>query len=63
MTGTDDLLTVPEVADTLRTGPWQITKMCRKGTLRATKPGKQWLIPRSAVDELLAAHSNEQAAS
>ena len=57
------LLTVAEVADILRIGPWQVTKWCRSGKLRASKPGNAWLIRSDAVDELLAEHSNEAASA
>lgn len=56
-------LTVAEVADILRCTIWSVLDMCRKGRIRASKPGRAWLIPRDAVDELLAEHSNEAAAS
>ena len=59
----DALLTVAEVADIMRIGPWQVATWCREGKLRASKPGKAWLITPDAVEEFLAAHSNEAAAS
>lgn len=58
-----ELRTVAEVAEQLRMTPWQVTKMCREGKLRATKPGKSWLIPTDAVADLLDAHRNDRAAS
>ena len=53
-------LTATEVAIRLRTTPIAILEACRDGRLRATKPGRSWLITEEAVEEYLAASSNTQ---
>ncbi len=54
-----DLLTCAEVGDILRVTPRSVVNLCRKGQLRAFRVGKAWRIERSAVDEYLAARSNQ----
>lgn len=51
-------LTADEAGEILRVGPFQVVKLCRSGELRATKPGRQWLIEPADLDAYLAAHSN-----
>lgn len=53
------LLTAAEAADVLRITPIQAVKLCRTGELRATKPGKAWLINPEDLDAYLDAHSND----
>lgn len=53
-----EFLTAAEAADILRVGSWQVVALCRDGELRATKPGKKWLIRREDFDAYLAAGSN-----
>jgi excisionase family DNA binding protein len=48
--GVSPFLTANEVAPILRMGRYQVIKLCREGKLRATKPGKTWLILREDVD-------------
>ncbi|GAB3048713.1 hypothetical protein GCM10027053_03830 [Intrasporangium mesophilum] len=38
------MLTSSEVADDLRTSARQVTILCARGDLRATKSGRQWLV-------------------
>lgn len=52
------LLTVAEVATRVRTEPITIIRLCRAKKIRATKPGRSWLISEEALDEYLLAHSN-----
>lgn len=56
-------LTAREVATSLRTSPYAVALLCKSGELRATKPGRSWLIEPAAVREYLARTSNQQAAS
>jgi excisionase family DNA binding protein len=58
-----DLLTVAEVADILRATPWFVTAECRAGTLRASKPGKSWLISRPDLQAYLDRHANVDGAA
>jgi excisionase family DNA binding protein len=53
------LLTAAEAAEVLRITPIQAVKLCRRGELRATKPGKSWLIDAEDLDAYLDAHSND----
>lgn len=56
-----DLLTPAEAATRLRVKPWSVTKLCRAGDLRATKPGKSWLIQRTDLEAYIEAHYNRPA--
>lgn len=55
---TEQLLTVPEAATRLHCKPETIRSLVRKGTLRATKPAGRWLVPESALTDLLTAATN-----
>lgn len=57
------LLTAREAAEILRIQPIQAVRLCRSGELRATKPGKSWLIDPVDLDAYLDAHSNERASA
>jgi len=52
------LLTAAEVAAKLRVTPWFVTERCRSGAIRASKPGKSWLISWADVEAYLDQHSN-----
>lgn len=56
-----DLMTPAEAAEKLRVKPWFITQRCRSGEIRATKPGKSWLIKRDDLDAYIEAHYNRPA--
>lgn len=56
---TSQLLTAQEVAERLRCKPFAVLKLCRSGKLRATKPGKSWLITEDAVEEYLQSGLNQ----
>lgn len=45
-------LTVTEAAEILRVHPQVIYRMIRAGDLRHMKIGRQYRIPRAAIDEL-----------
>ena len=36
--------TAAEAAPVLRVTIWEVTKLCRAGAIRASKPGLKWLI-------------------
>lgn len=55
-------LTATEAAKQLRVGPMQVVTLCRDGSLRASKPGKSWLIYQADIDAYIAAHTNAGAA-
>jgi len=56
-------LTALEVSEILRTDIWEVARLCRAGKLKATKPGKKWLIAPSDLAAYLAEHSNTQDAA
>ena len=49
------LLSVRETADRCRVSPFTVRRWVRVGKLPATKPGRNILIPESAVTEYLSA--------
>ena len=49
----DDILTVEETADALKTGTTQIYKILRSGQLKGYKEGKDWKIPRIALESYI----------
>lgn len=53
--------TAAEVASVLRLTQWQVTVLCRTGALRATRPGRAWLISEGDLDDYLARRSNQSA--
>lgn len=56
-------LTAPEAADILRVSPWQVVNLCRTGELKATKPGKKWLIRPDDLNAYIAGGSNTEQVS
>ena len=55
-------LTASEVADVLRMTAYEVSRLCREGKIKATRPGRAWLISRAALDDYIAAASNEDVA-
>ena len=47
-----ELLTVPETASALRVGVATVRTWIAQGTILASRPGKQYLIPTSEVERL-----------
>lgn len=56
MTGA--LLTTAEAAERLRTSRRQVTIWCASGALRASKPGRDWLIDEDDITDYLDAKAN-----
>ncbi len=50
---TEDMLTTEQVAEQIGLHPDNVKKKCAAGQIRATKPGRVWRIPRSAVSDYL----------
>ena len=50
---------VAEAAEVLRVSAWLVREACRTGQLRSRRLGSRIIIPRSAVDEFLAASADE----
>lgn len=46
-------LVVPEFAAAARVEPATVTQWIRQGRLKAVKPGRDWLIPKSELDRML----------
>lgn len=42
-------LTAAEVADILRIKPWEVSRLCKEGVIKARKPGLKWLISPDAL--------------
>lgn len=55
--------TADEAAAILRLTPWEITKRCRSGEIKASKPGKSWRIAETDLVAYVEAHSNQQASA
>ena len=52
------LSSTEEAAPMLRLCPRIVQQKCAAGLIRATKPGKVWLIPESAIGEYLTERAN-----
>jgi excisionase family DNA binding protein len=61
--GVSPQLTAEDVAAVLRIGSWSVVQLCRTGQLRASKPGKSWLIDPADLRAYLDAHSNQAASA
>jgi excisionase family DNA binding protein len=57
--GVSKQLTAPEVAEILRIGTYQAIVLCRSGAIRASKPGKSWLVDPADLRAYLKAHAND----
>jgi excisionase family DNA binding protein len=57
--GVSPFLTANEVAPLLRLRGVEVVRLCREGKLRATKPGKTWLILREDVDAYISSGYND----
>jgi len=47
------MLTAEEAAEFLRISREQVRRLCRLGTIKAVKPGRQYLIARKEIRKLL----------
>lgn len=63
MTHLPNLMTAADVAPILRVTPFEVTRLCRAKLLKASKPGRSWLIAPADLQAYLDAHSNEERAS
>lgn len=59
--GVSKQLTAYEVADVLRIGVYQAVILCRTGALRASKPGKSWLVDPADLRAYIEASRNDTA--
>lgn len=51
--GAPDLLTVPQMADSLGVSQNTVRNLCRSGELPAVHIGRRWYVPRARLDELV----------
>jgi excisionase family DNA binding protein len=49
----DELLTLEELAEKLRVNVRTVTKLVKSGEIRSVQVGRQYRIPRVALDEFL----------
>lgn len=42
-------LTATEAAEVLRMTPYEVARLCREGSIRASRPGRAWLIRPDAI--------------
>lgn len=61
MKGTEERLSLRDAADALGISEVTARRWIKSGKLKAYQPGRKYLIPASAVEELLAADSPEDA--
>lgn len=61
--GVSRFLNAEQVAPMLHIGTYQVMKLCREGRLRATKPGKSWLILPEDVEAYIAGGYNDSASA
>lgn len=47
----DDILSIEDVSSALKIGTTQTYKLVRSGQLKAYKEGKDWKIPKTALQE------------
>lgn len=49
-----------EVAPILRVTEFEVARLCREGLLKASKPGRSWLIDPTDLQTYIDSHSNQQ---
>lgn len=49
----DDILTIEEVAEALKIGTSQAYKIVRSGSLKGYKEGKDWKVPKIAIENYI----------
>jgi excisionase family DNA binding protein len=54
-------LTVEQAAGRLHIAPYTLREWIKRGKVRSFKPGRAWLIPEKALDELAAGGSTTRA--
>lgn len=54
----DDILTITDVAEILKTGTTQVYKIVRSGQLKGYKEGKDWKITKQALIRYVTDHSH-----
>lgn len=53
----DDILTVEEISEILKIGMTQAYRLVRSGNLKGYKEGKDWKIPKQALNEYVISRS------
>lgn len=54
----DDILTVEEISEILKIGMTQAYRLVRSGNLKGYKEGKDWKIPKQALNEYVISRSH-----
>lgn len=54
----DDILTIEDVAEILKIGTTQTYKIVRIGKLKGYKEGRDWKIPKQALEEYVMSQIN-----
>lgn len=49
----DDILSVEDIADALKIGYSQVYKLLRSGSLKGYKEGRDWKIPKYALEDYI----------
>lgn len=49
----DDILTIEEVAESLKIGSTQAYKIVRTGQLKGYKEGRDWKVPKISLEEYI----------
>lgn len=53
----DDILTIEEISEILKIGMTQAYRIVRSGDLKGYKEGKDWKIPKQALNEYVKSRS------
>ncbi len=53
----DDILTIEEISEILKIGMTQAYRIVRSGNLKGYKEGKDWKIPKQALNEYVISRS------
>ncbi|MCI8582318.1 MAG: helix-turn-helix domain-containing protein [Dorea sp.] len=53
----DDILTIEEISEILKIGMTQAYRIVRSGDLKGYKEGKDWKIPKQALNEYVISRS------
>ncbi|MCI8940251.1 MAG: helix-turn-helix domain-containing protein [Dorea sp.] len=54
----DDILTIEEISEILKIGMTQAYRIVRSGDLKGYKEGKDWKIPKQALNEYVISRSH-----
>lgn len=55
--------TAAEAAEVLKVTPFEVTRLCRKNIIPASKPGKSWIITEADLLAFIGQHRNQAASA